>query len=121
MATLIRFEDYRHHDNKAKSASRKQTFFNRQELFRLLDLYSRRVMSGEWRDYAIDQQGDRAVFSIFRRSTETPIFAITKTSGGKGKRRYILQSGPQKLKQSQQLDDVIAALEKRLRVVWTDG
>ena len=120
MATLIRFEDYRHHGVTAKSANGKQTFFDRQELFQLLGLYSRRVMSGEWRDYAIDQQGDRAIFSIFRRSAETPLYAIVKT-GGKSKRRYILQSGPQKLKQSQNLSDIVAALEKRLRVVWTDS
>jgi hypothetical protein len=121
MATLIRFEDYRHHGASAKGANGKHIYFNRQELFQLLDLYSRRVMSGEWRDYAIDQQADRAVFSIFRRSTETPLFVIVKTSAGKGRRRYVLQSGPRKLEQSHQLSDIIAALEKRLRVVWIDG
>ncbi len=121
MATLIRFDDYRHHGAPAKGTTGKQTYFDRKELFQLLDLYSRRVMSGEWRDYAIDQQAGRAVFSIFRRSTETPLYAIIKTAGGKGKRRYILQAGPQILKQSQQMSDVVAALEKRLRVVWTDG
>ncbi len=121
MATLIRFEDYRHHGATTKGANGKQTFFDRQELFQLLGLYSRRVMSGEWRDYAIDQQGDRAVFSIFRRSNETPLYAIVKIGGGKGKRGYILQSGPRKLKQSQNLSDIVTALEKRLRVVWTDN
>lgn len=121
MATLIRFEDYRHHGATAKGANGKQTCFNRQELFQLLDLYSRRVMNGEWRDYAIDQQADQAVFSIFRRSTETPLYSIVKTSGAKGKRRYVLQSGPRKLKQSHQLSEIIGTIEKRLRVVWTDG
>ena len=34
--------------------------------------------SGEWRDYAIDFLKDRAVFSVFRRSAEVPIYRIEK-------------------------------------------
>ena len=36
------------------------------------------VADGEWRDYAIDFLKDRAVFSIFRRSSEVPIYRIEK-------------------------------------------
>ena len=47
---------------------RRPIFFDRTELNQLLSLYSRRVASGEWRDYAIDQRGGSAVFSVFRHS-----------------------------------------------------
>ena len=53
-------------------------FFDRPELDRLLRLYGRMVAAGEWRDYAIDHAGDRAVFSVFRRTSETPLFQIIK-------------------------------------------
>ena len=52
--------------------------FERRELDRLLSLYGRMVAAGEWRDYAIDFLKDRAVFSVFRRSSEVPIYRIEK-------------------------------------------
>src|SRR6187397_2414076 len=52
--------------------------FDRRELYRILRLYGRMVAAGEWRDYAIDFLKDRAVFSVFRRSSEMPIYRIEK-------------------------------------------
>jgi hypothetical protein len=52
--------------------------FDRRELDRIFGLYGRMVASGEWRDYAIDFLKDRAVFSVFRRSAEVPIYRIEK-------------------------------------------
>ena len=48
------------------------------ELNRILDLYGRKVAAGEWRDYAIDFLKDRAVFSVFRRASEVPLYRIEK-------------------------------------------
>jgi hypothetical protein len=56
-----------------------QVTFDRMELRAIFDLYGRKVASGEWRDYAIDFLRDRAVFSVFRRSTEFPLYRIEKT------------------------------------------
>lgn len=55
-----------------------QVMFDRRELDQILHLYSMMVGAGEWRDYAIDALPDRAVFSIFRRSSEMPLFRIEK-------------------------------------------
>jgi len=55
-----------------------QVTFSRRELNRILDLYGRKVAAGEWRDYAIDFMKDRAVFSVFRRASEVPIYRIEK-------------------------------------------
>jgi uncharacterized protein DUF2794 len=52
--------------------------FSRLELHRILNLYGRMVADGEWRDYAIDFLRDRAVFSVFRRASEVPIYRIEK-------------------------------------------
>ena len=53
-----------------------QVTFSRRELNRIFDLYGRKVAAGEWRDYAIDFLKDRAVFSVFRRSSEVPLYRI---------------------------------------------
>jgi hypothetical protein len=53
--------------------------FNRGELDQILSIYGCRVAEGEWRDYAIDMLRDRAVFSIFRRAAEAPLYRIEKT------------------------------------------
>jgi len=58
------------------SASR--VSFDRSELDAILQVYGRKVAEGEWRDYAIDLLGDRAVFSIFRRACEMPIYRVEK-------------------------------------------
>jgi hypothetical protein len=62
----------------AAPASQNQVTFDRRELNRILGLYGRMVAAGEWRDYAIDFLKDRAVFSVFRRSSEIPIYRIEK-------------------------------------------
>lgn len=55
-----------------------QTTFDRQELSVILGVYGRLVIAGEARDYAIDFLKERAVFSIFRRASESPIYRIEK-------------------------------------------
>lgn len=52
--------------------------FNRRELNQILNVYGYKVADGEWRDYAIDMLKDRAVFSVFRRSAEIPLYRIEK-------------------------------------------
>ncbi|MBL8577648.1 MAG: DUF2794 domain-containing protein [Mesorhizobium sp.] len=53
--------------------------FHRKELDQILRLYGRMVAANEWRDYAIDHLPERAVFSVFRRTSETPLYSIAKT------------------------------------------
>nr|WP_246105195.1 DUF2794 domain-containing protein [Rhodoligotrophos appendicifer] len=54
------------------------TAFDRQELSAILTVYGRRVAEGVWRDYAIDHSRDKATFSIFRRTSEVPLYRIEK-------------------------------------------
>ena len=53
-------------------------FFDRKELNLLFGLYGRMVSAGHWRDYAIDGLKDAAVFSVFRRASEIPLYRIEK-------------------------------------------
>lgn len=63
-------------NTKAKAAE--VVTFHRRELDQLIQLYSSRVGTGDWRDYAIDMLKDRAVFSVFKRASETPLYTIEK-------------------------------------------
>jgi Protein of unknown function (DUF2794) len=65
-------------DTSYASPRQATVFFERRELIRLLSLYGRMVSAGEWRDYAIDGLTESAVFSVYRRSSEAPLYRIEK-------------------------------------------
>ncbi len=93
-----------------------RVFFNRHELRQLLDLYSRRVSSGEWKDYAIDQHGPMAVFSVFRHSFDQPAYAIAKRTNGRACDFLILR-GRHTLKRGKTIGEALDFLEHQLRLV----
>ena len=94
--------------------------FNRHELSAILSIYGMGVVSGEWRDYAIDHLGDRAVFSIFRRSTEVPLYRVEKHPNlekRQGAYSVITATGLI-LKRGRELKNVLKVFDKKkLRVV----
>jgi hypothetical protein len=59
-------------------AEKREVRFDRRELAQILRVYGRMVSAGEWRDYAIDFLGDRAVFSVFRHASEVALYTIEK-------------------------------------------
>ena len=74
--------------------------FTRQELTAILAVYGRKVAAGEWRDYAIDIGREKAVFSVFRRASELPLFRIEKSpeagaQAGRLQRRGAGRADPQ--------------------------
>ena len=95
-----------------------QVTFSRPELDRILNLYGRMVAAGEWRDYAIDFLKDRAVFSVFRRAAEMPIYRIEKNP--KLARRQgaysVISATGLIVRRGHELERVLRAIDK-LRVV----
>lgn len=53
-------------------------FWDRSELDKILSVYGRMVAAGEWRDYAMDALPDRALFSIYARASEAPLYLVEK-------------------------------------------
>ncbi len=93
--------------------------FNRLELNRILNLYGRMVAEGEWRDYAIDFCKDKAVFSVFRRASEVPIYRIEKDprlARKQGAYSVISASGLI-LRRGHELDRVLLVIDRKLAVV----
>ncbi|MGP0093545.1 MAG: DUF2794 domain-containing protein [Xanthobacteraceae bacterium] len=93
--------------------------FDRRELNRILGLYGRKVAAGEWRDYAIDFLKDRAVFSVFRRSSEVPIYRIEKNPRlGRRQGAYsVISATGLIVRRGHELDRVLRALDRSLSVV----
>jgi hypothetical protein len=101
------------------TAAPRQVTFNRAELRTILDLYARKVAEGEWRDYAIDFTRDKAVFSVFRRTSEVPLYRIEKDprlARRQGAYAVVAASGLV-LKRGHDLGRVVRVLDKALRVV----
>ena len=90
--------------------------FDRRELGQILGLYGRMVAAGEWRDYGISMLRDRAVFSVFRRAAEHPLYRIEKTPGlrlRQGMYAVIGMDG-RVLKRGHDLPQVLRVLERKL-------
>ena len=93
--------------------------FNRQELNQILNVYGRKVADGEWRDYAIDHMREQAVFSIFRRSSEMPLYRIfkqPKLARRQGAYSLVTATGLI-LKRGHDLANVLKVIDRRLSVV----
>jgi hypothetical protein len=115
--------------NKASSEPRRltssqvyensQVAFQRAELGLILNVYGQMVSQGEWKDYAMDFLKDRAVFSIYRRASEQPLYRIEKTPALKDKQgQYsVIAPGGLIMKRGHDLKAVLRVFDKmRFRV-----
>ena len=93
--------------------------FDRRELDRIFQIYSRMVGGGEWRDYALDALSDRAIFSVFRRASEYPLYRIEKNPGLARRQGAfsVVSSGGVVLKRGHELAAVLAVFDRGLRLV----
>ena len=105
--------------NAAAGATPNRVTFNRFELNRILNLYGRMVTDGEWRDYAIDFLKDRAVFSVFRRASEVPIYRIEKDPrlARKQGAYSVISATGLILRRGHELDRVLLVIDRKLAVV----
>jgi hypothetical protein len=93
-----------------------QVSFHRTELSVILSLYGRFVAAGEWRDYGISCLKEVAVFSIFRRTAEHPMYRIEKRPKLRGKQGLyaVIGMDGQVLRRGGDLRTVLRVLERKL-------
>ncbi|MEM6480106.1 MAG: DUF2794 domain-containing protein [Pseudomonadota bacterium] len=93
-----------------------QVAFHRSELSLILSLYGRMVAAGEWRDYGISTLRDVAVFSVFRRTAEMPLYRIEKRPKLRGRQGMyaVIGAEGQVLKRGHDLKSVLRVLERKL-------
>lgn len=93
--------------------------FDRRELMQILSVYGRKVGAGEWRDYAMDFLKDRALFSIYARVSERPLFVVEKNPKLRHKQGQYMVVNQQGriLKRGHDLAQVLRVLDPDLMVV----
>jgi hypothetical protein len=92
--------------------------FDRRELQTIMGLYGRMVAAGEWRDYAMDFLKDKAVFSIYRRTSEMPLYRIVKDPELRNRQGMysVVAPGGLIMKRGQELAQVLRVLDKPLKL-----
>jgi hypothetical protein len=93
--------------------------FDRKELALILSVYGRKVGQGEWRDYAMDFLRERAVFSIYARVSERPLYLVEKTPRLRNRQGQYAVTNQQGriLKRGHDLAQVLRVLDPQLVVV----
>lgn len=93
--------------------------FNRRELQDILGVYGRKVAAGEWRDYALDFTPAKAIFSIYRRTSEVPLYRVEKDpklAQKQGAYSVVTATGLI-MKRGHDLQRVLAVLDKPMKLV----
>ena len=106
---------------RTRAAPAARVIFDRYELGRILSLYGRMVVAGEWRDYAIDYLKDRAVFSVFRDACEVPIYRIEKNVSRRQGSYSVISATGLIVRRGHELDRVLRAIDRSLFVVGGVG
>jgi hypothetical protein len=90
-------------------------FFDRRELDQILRVYGRMVAAGEWRDYAIAGLSEAAVFSIFQRAADSPLYRVEKRPALARRQGAwaILGRGGQVLRRGHELAQVLRFFDSR--------
>ena len=112
MAIIVRLEDFR---RKSRIV-----YFSRADLDQLLSLFSRRVQAHEWLDYSIDNREGMAVFCVYRRAHDAPLYKIVKFAAGTQPEpdgHFLVMNGAMKLRQARTLAQVLQAFETPLRAI----
>ena len=93
--------------------------FHRRELDAILRIYGRMVGEGEWRDYAIDHLKEKAVFSVFKRSGEMPLYRIEKNPklASKQGAYCVVNTDGRILKRGHELPQVLKVFDKVLKLI----
>jgi hypothetical protein len=109
-ATVLPLGEYR-------GGARRTLYFTRPELNQLLGLYSRNVIRGIWRDYAIDHRDGQALFSIFRHTHESALYTIVKSAGNGGEAQFAVLSGRQRVRVARTLPEALDYFRSKLALV----
>lgn len=101
-----------------KNLEKKIIFFSKIELSSILNLYSKQVSNGNWKDYALDSKIDNAIFSIYRHTQDKPMFQIIKNSqkGFRNKPSFYIKKGEEIISKSKNLFTILSNFEKKLSI-----
>ena len=92
---------------------KKEKFFIKKELQSILNLYARKVSSGDWKDYGLSINKKEITYDVYQRVSEKPIYRISKNLNPKNKveKFYVLDKNGRVVKKSDNLDNLINKIE----------
>lgn len=101
--------------NSPQNQPSKYVYLHRTELALILNVYGHMVAAGHWKDYAIDQLEREAIFSIYRRASEVPLYQIIKRPALRNKQgQYsVVAHGGLILKRGHDLKSVLRVFDKQ--------
>ena len=94
--------------------NKKDIFFNKTELQLILNLYAKMVSSGEWKDYELGISKREVSFNVYHRTSEFPVYKITKNLEPKNKNaKYLVKDNANKvIKKSENLESLTK------KIIW---
>jgi len=108
-----------YHSGNNKVLSDKNTiYFSKYELTFILNLYSKQVSLGSWRDYAIDSKNDIAVFSIYRHTHDQPMYQVVKTSkkGYRNNPDFFIKDSNKIIYKSKVIEQILSKFENKINI-----
>ena len=93
-------------------------FFSKYELTSILNLYSKQVSKGFWKDYALDSKANTAIFSIYKHSHDKPIYQIIKKSlkGFRNMPDFFIVKDTEIINKSSEISTILSKFEKKLSI-----
>ena len=93
-------------------------FFSKFELTSILNLYSKQVSKGFWKDYALDSKANTAIFSIYKHSHDKPMYQIIKKSvkGFRNMPDFFITKGSEIINKSTEISTILSKFEKKLSI-----
>ena len=101
-----------------KNNNKNIIFFSKYELSSILNLYSKQVSKGLWKDYALDSKVNTAIFSIYKHSHDKPIYQIIKKSikGFRNVPDFFITKDKEIINKSSEISSILSKFEKKLSI-----
>ena len=121
MMTILKFKKNNPNLNKnpgVKNNNKSIIFFSKYELSSILNLYSKQVSKGFWKDYALDSMTNTAIFSIYRHSHDKPIYQIIKKSikGFRNMPDFFITRDKEIINKSSEISNILSKFEKKISI-----
>ena len=93
---------------------KREIFFNKIELQLILNLYAQMVSGGEWKDYGLNISKKEVSFNVYHRTSEFPVYKITKNLKPKNENeKYLIKDAQNKtINNSENLQNLIK------KIIW---
>ena len=114
--TKVKNKSLNHSTFSIKKIDKNFVFFSKKELSSILNLYSKQVSKGFWKDYALDSQIENAIFSVYKHSHDKPMYRIIKNNkkGYRNKPNFYIKKDEEIISKSSNLFTILSKFEKKL-------